>query len=233
VADCEIANCVTGISGYYLQQSFLERNWIHDVDGSCINLSRGGSKVILDNRLTGCGSHGLVLGESNNGTQIVGNQIWHNGGNGVHISGTAGNVPARNIEIAFNTLVANRAGISLGPAPYSGVFEVRVRNNLVQANTANGILVDPAVTWSEEHNLFFDNGGDGSSGTLAVQGWDPTGLNPADVLGDPLLTDPAGGNFTPGALAIDAGVDLGFDRNGALPGDFNGVAPDIGAVETP
>ncbi len=32
---------------------------------------------------------------------------------------------------------------------------------------------------------------------------------------------------------INAGVPTGDDFNGAMSGDFNSTAPDIGAVETP
>lgn len=117
----------------------------------------------------------------------------------------------------------------------------RIQNNILVGNAEAGIRSATNTSQHEDHNLLFDNAGDGASGAAAVLVEDgpdagvysPVSPAPSDVLADPMLADAPGGDMAPGPAAIDVGVDLGHDRNGGAPGLFNGSAPDLGAVETP
>jgi hypothetical protein len=54
------------------------------------------------------------------------------------------------------------------------------------------------------------------------------------VFTDPLFTDPGNDDYglVSTSPAVDAGVDLGIDRNASDPGAFDGSGPDIGHPES-
>jgi nitrous oxidase accessory protein NosD len=179
------------------------------------------SLVLSDNSIHDCAGQGILLDQVARNVLILGNKIWANG-DGIRVS-----PDANQHEIYFNTLVGNSVGVNLQGA----VSGIQLINNISALNLQYGIQVGDQAQITAHHQLFFDNGGDALSGTRAFSSLGRLGAT--DVLADPAFTDTAGGDFTPSAGAIDRGVDLGYDRNGALQGSFNGVAPDIGAIETP
>lgn len=126
------------------------------------------------------------------------------------------------LKIQHNTIVYSAvSGINVGQA--SGLD---VRNNIFAFNVQYGLAGADAKFSQQDYNLFFGNGA-GHCNPCAV------GAN--SVLLDPAFVDVAGDDYTlsAGSPAIDAGTDLGVDRNGAAVGSFNGAAPDIGALERP
>lgn len=58
---------------------------------------------------------------------------------------------------------------------------------------------------------------------------------PTDLTVSPRYVDRAGRDYRllPGSPAVNAGVGLGLDANGPESGNFNAIAPDLGAFETP
>jgi hypothetical protein len=105
-----------------------------------------------------------------------------------------------------------------------GGLQVDFRNNIVAGSSSVGILVSSGDFAALDASLFFDNG------SSDCQNCAP---GPACIFGDPNFVDSATDDLSVRAdsPAIDQGIDLGYDRNAELTGDFNGSAPDLGAIE--
>ncbi|MCF8242326.1 MAG: lamin tail domain-containing protein [Melioribacteraceae bacterium] len=105
---------------------------------------------------------------------------------------------------------------------------VIVRNNILVGSDheqSTGLGQGGDVFLTASNNLFFGNSIDTTFSpaegyTYTDEGGSLYGL-------DPMLTDPAAANFEimDGSPAIDAGMDIGYT--------FNGLAPDMGALESP
>jgi hypothetical protein len=217
-----IANAEHAVILYEVLGAVVFGNDISITGGSAILLDYAvDQSFVSDNRITTCGMSGIKLGSGCNENQLTGNLVTGCAAGGITLDGSA----TQN-GLAFNTLVGNAVGVGL-----YGSATATLANNLIAGNASFGIDDSTTGTWTEQHTLFFDNGGDGTSGANAI---DPArALAGTDVLADPLFADAAAGDYTPQAGAVDAGLDLGLDRNGAQSGLFNGAAPDIGAVESP
>jgi hypothetical protein len=248
VSHCTFVNCNETNNGnavtlYYPQRTYISDNRIQ-LCGNGIYVQGGGSLDVADNRITQCNLSGIAAELANGGLTIrdnvidqcgfagiflqagthralsIGNVLWDNS-TGIYVHGDADQQ-----EVYFSTLMGNGVGIEL----LGNVMDLVLRDNLFAQNQTYGIELTSSVELLADHQLFFDNGGDGTSGTSA---YSLAGrLQSTDVLADPQLTSPSLGNFAPRANAIDSGLDIGYDRNGSLPGLFNGIAPDIGAIET-
>ena len=74
------------------------------------------------------------------------------------------------------------------------------------------------------YNLYFE---------IATTPCDGCTTGPNAIFEDPLFADPLSFDFTltTGSPAIDSGVDLGIDVNGAQADNYNGIGPDIGYFE--
>lgn len=186
----------------------------------------------------------IALKIDGTGYQIVGNDVVDNAV-GALLGGTAarvwGNTFARQVAGGSNkgisVQISNGAGPveilsntfdrSGGPAiDAAAVASLTVRDNLFTNGGALGLNALPAGL-THDHNGYFGNAGGAVAAGLA------TGAT--DLLADPLYADAAGGDYRllPGSPARDAGVDVGLDLNGAAPGNWSGLAPDLGAFEAP
>lgn len=186
---------------------------------ACFETNDNSGLEILDSRGERC-LHGLYsFGES---IVLVGNRFVDTVSSAVVLRGGTQRI------VAFNTLARATTGLALDGTVTSAL----VRNNIFAFTSEPGIAAASTVVLTEEHNLFFDNQGDGGSGAgaITVDGAPQTTAT-TSVIADPLFFDAGAGDFTPGASVVDQGVDVGFDRNGAAAGNFNGAAPDIGHVE--
>lgn len=133
--------------------------------------------------------------------------------------------PPGSTEILQNTFRANGGNALDGTV----AAPLTVRNNLFTEGDALAMSLALGVGGSiaHDHNGYFGNaGGDLGSGLLH---------DPTDRLADPLYAGAPGvdDGLLPGSPAIDAGIDTGLDVNGDAPGRWNGLAPDLGAFESP
>ncbi len=151
-----------------------------------------------------------------------------NGGSGTNIRGSL--------------LVQNDTALSID----AGASDVVVRNNTFWNNGTAAIDIASGSTGNQVHNNLFSTNPISVSAapaslTLDYNSWWASSTNCSGctiganaVTSDPLLTDPANRDFElrETSAAVNAGTDLGDDRNGPEPGLFWGSAPDIGAVES-
>jgi hypothetical protein len=210
IADCQVAtNVAAGPNLVFARNQIVGVSRYAFTCGYAGNMQTSAS--IRDNVFRLIGGD-VVAGFAGCGFDIVGNLFDTVGGRAV---GQGARV------MAFNTFYKCRLGSTPAGQIFGNIF----------AQGADVAL--SAIGNSTSYNLFFNNNGDGVTGANAVQGVAPSALDPSNIFADPQFVDAANGDFTPGANAVDHGVDLGIDRNADLPGNFNGAAPDIGAVETP
>jgi hypothetical protein len=115
--------------------------------------------------------------------------------------------------------------------------DLTIENNIIKDVSLNGIEVSAATTTAKGLSIDYNLYHDGDGNMQCVVKWGSTcytslasfvsarGYETHGIQGDPLLTNPAGGDFRPTNTSpvIDAGVNVG------LP--FVGSAPDIGAFE--
>lgn len=106
----------------------------------------------------------------------------------------------------------------------ASVASLTVRDNLFTHNGAFGLSAVRSGLLHDHNGYFANASGDLSSGLA----YDLT-----DLLHDPLFLDGPAGDYRLDAAspAIDAGIDTGLDVNGAEPGLFSGLAPDLGPFE--
>ncbi len=185
----------------------------NDVSGGDVGIRvASGTAIVQGNRVHG-NRVGVVSANSN--ATIQRNLVFANISTGIQVTSTAGTV-------RFNTSDGNGAD---GLSP-SGSVQVDVRDNLFTNNAAYGVGGPLGGAFPFDHNGYFGNGRGAIAGGA---------LGPTDVTGNPRYLERAGADFhlLPGSPAIDAGVDVGLDVNGPAPGNFNGAAPDLGALETP
>lgn len=162
----------------------------------------------------------------------------HDCGTGIRVMVTGGNARIDRSVIYANTLgldlratTAIRACVIAGNTSdgikATGSQSLAVRSSLLTGNGGFGINATSQTIASRDTNGYFGNGGGPLSG----------GQLPAanDVTADPLYLAPQAGDYRlgPESPAINAGVDLGLDLNGAAPNRFNGPLPDLGAEESP
>ena len=171
-------------------------------------------------------------------TGIEANVIWGNGEHGVHLYGDD---PVRpRIE---NNLVYGNAGAGLQSDAYHHSTDLVVVNNTIHANRGPGLAFNKsALLVRLTNNIVAANGGYGlvclTEGPLSSHNdlWnndagDYSGCTPGltDISANPLLLDPAAGDFCPafGSPCIDAGT--GTD---APATDFDGITrPQGGGVD--
>jgi hypothetical protein len=173
---------------------------------------------------------GNVVRDNAIGARIAGGpaRLWQNtfaqqvkGGSnkGIGVELLAGSGP---VELLHNVFDGN-GGSGLESAVAA---TLTVRGNLFTGNGALGLDALPTGL-AHDHNGYFANAGGAVAAGLST--------GPTDLLADPIYVDAAGGDFriVPESPAIDAGLDTGLDVNGAAPGLYSGLAPDLGAFESP
>ncbi len=205
--------------------------------GDGVDLSGTASILGPRNDLTGF-ANGCRLSAA--ATLVDGNRI-HGGGVGILVR-AGGNAIVRRNFVYLN----NSDGISIGSAQTSTL----VWFNTVDGNGGDAVSVAPSASSADvRDSTLTNNGRFGINGVSTVFLYrDPNVLyanasgafstgSPAasSVQADPAYVNRAVGDFRllPASPAVNAGVDLGLDVTGPLPGNYSGSAPDLGAVETP
>jgi hypothetical protein len=176
-----------------------------------------GSSLLRDVHIHGNSATGIIV-EAGAGADLGPCLIHDNGGNGIRAEGSV------DLSVRHCTIANNQVSGILATLEASGLI---VLNSIVAENGDPGIVVDDQT--SVDTIDFSDVAG---NQTANCQGCT---LGAGCTTQSPDFTDPAVEDYTlqAGSPAIDTGTDLGFDRNGAGAGDFNGTGPDMGYYETP
>jgi len=185
--------------------------------------------VIRDNRITGNGGDGIQLIDdqalSSRVFRIERNLIANNAQAGIGMmccmnsreDFQAASLGER-IYLFDNSLVGNHHGVTGG--------DNAVALNNLFANTTRVALKGMNGSSIAAYNLFFANGRDFADSNADVA---------TSIAADPLLD--ADHRISPGSPAIDAGTAFfTWDSQVVLnrgPGDYTGLAPDLGAFEAP
>jgi len=211
----EISDCTLMDSGQSLAAAGaghrILRNTVVGSDGAGIWCSAANSELFW-NRVVDTAAIGIQLTSEASGTELVGN-ILIRSAYGIAVA------PATNVVIAHNTIFDSGVGVAI-----DGALQVDFRNSIVASSSSAGILVSAGDFATLDASLFFDNGGND------CQNCTP---GPDCIFGDPRFVDSATDDLSvlADSPAIDRGIDLGYDRNAERAGDFNGSAPDLGAIE--
>jgi len=173
----------------------------------------GPSAQVRDNRIVDADSNGIYLSGAASGALLVGNLVVRS-----DVGISLGNLSGATFW--FNTVVDSGGfGISIGLG--SGID---FRNNIVTGSGTWGLNAADNRFDSITHNLLFQNtSGDCNSCTPGAP----------YLTSDPLYVNAAADDYSLQASspAIDAGVDVGADRNGSGAAAFDGAAPDLGHIE--
>jgi hypothetical protein len=177
------------------------------------------------------------------------------GGNRIHANVTGIEVFGVRARVSGNAIfgqIVSGPFSGTGLRIFGGTDPVEVWHNVFDGNARDGVE-SAAVPLDLRNNLFTNNAGYGVRAQTASFapgrfGWNgfwgnllgpvlpPLATGPTDVPFDPLYVDRPGGDLRllPGGPAIDAGfMPPLLDVNGPASGDHNGLAPDLGAEETP
>jgi hypothetical protein len=190
-------------------------NLIENAQGHAVAVYSDGASVI-DNVISDSANNAIFLSGTANDTLIRGNLLLRAGTAIGMASGTT------NVRIWHNTIVYNSVtGVVVGQA--NGID---LRNNIIAFNTQYAVNAADVKFTQQDYNLMFGN----TSGDCVA-----CTPGPNSVLTDPQFVNAAADDFALGATspALNAGTDLGVDRNGASAGNFNGAAPDLGYLEGP
>src|SRR5688572_17262440 len=236
IRDVEVSGCTgepifladVAATGLELLGSYLHDN------GQAATIYGVGS-LVVGNRITGSGATGLAAyGPS---PQIRDNQILDHQNAGIFLHSAAdgallvGNLVARaDVGVSFGSLSGATMwfntvhacvgfGVSVGQAT-----GVDFRNNIVTGSGTSGVNAADNRFTVITHNLFFENvSGACNSCTPGA---------PA-LMSDPEYVEESADDFSLQLTspAINAGVDVGEDRNGSSAGNFDGSAPDLGCIE--
>jgi hypothetical protein len=208
-------------------------SYFHD-NGQGVTISTDNS-LIQGNIIESSLSTGLSIHAAN--AEVMDNEIYDSATDGLYLNPAADNVIA-----IGNLLVRSNRGISMGNLSGATIWF-----NTIVDSADFGISVGLASTVNLQNNIITGSGNVGVSGAdsrFSVFDFNlffnntPGPCNtctpgPNTLSGDPLYTNAGLDNYLPsGGPAVDSGVDLLEDRNGATAGDFNGSAPDRGYVET-
>jgi hypothetical protein len=209
---------------------------LHD-NAQAAHFAGDAPQIIYNSIFSSGGAGAVVFGD---GAQFVANLVAFSNGPAVYLDGGVDDVlllanisysnfigiellDASNVRVWFNTLdQSGWLGMRLVTAS-----NVDFRNNIITNTFADGVEGSAAQFSERDYNLFYSTGlEDFNFGAIGPNSMTAT---------DPLYTNPGAFDFTlqSGSPAIDAGFDLNEDRNLGAPGLFNGVAPDLGAIEAP
>ena len=226
----------------------IARNYIHDLDNTecplsgdervtAIYIHQGDDWQAHHNLIVRVGGGNAMLGMGLNTIQNADNASVHHNivveadecglCNGARASGGSASV-----RYVHNTVIGgNRFGLDQD----DGANSVWLNNLVTGASLAQVRLVSAdSAGWTFDHNLYFseepDAIGDFSGTPSELEPWQTAcGCDENSLSADPLLPPSGLHNFTPAANspAVDAGVETPEGN------DFNGAAPDIGALEAP
>ncbi len=150
--------------------------------------------------------HGIQIQTGILGSEIAQTTLHNNGIDGIQ-AGSA-------VTIRHATVALNQTGIT-----GSGDAPLVVENSIFYQNSGSGITVEDQATVD-----FSDFFGDSCGNCF---------IGASSITDDPQFVDvPDDFSLATGSPAINAGTDTGLDVNGDSAGNFNGAAPDMGALES-
>jgi parallel beta-helix repeat protein len=219
---------LVNVDGISVTNCIIESSTRHGMN--IVGANNGsGNNLIASNTIRGNGSRGVSIWDNGSSGNIFHTNIIHsNYYDGVQV-GSGGN----NTNIYHNVFYNNgTSGNGSGVIVSSGVTGVIARNNLFTNNNRYGLNdVDGGASTSIDYCGFYGNG------TAACNYDCLTGSQ--NIASDPQYASPGPptnfGLTECTSPAIHAGIDLGADQpdlNGPDAGNYNGPAPDIGAIET-
>jgi len=197
----------------------------------------GGTLVIEDSVFDGLAHHGdihedVVQFDADGISLVARRNIFISDGTDCFMINTG--APLGDLEFSYNVFSHVADAIKLHSAA-----SIEVYNNVF--DSCRDILVNESTPVTVRNSIFTGTGWS-SSGTVHITGYDTlyclwdTGTiefeeGEGNVEADPLFTDPDAADYhlRPGSPAINAGVDVGLDRD--LDGNPIVEAPDIGAYE--
>jgi Right handed beta helix region len=178
----------------------------------------GGAITVIGNFIHHNG-YGVAYFSGTNGSQCVGNRIWANVSRGIHTSNGLSN-----LTVLHNTIEGQTSGAGLYLGQNNNGHDVR--NNIFSNNSRYGIEGTTSGFAVFDFNDLWGN-------TLGACTACTPGANSQAV--DPQFRNRAGGDLRllPTSPLINAGATVSHDNNGPAAGNFNGSAPDLGALEAP
>jgi CSLREA domain-containing protein len=182
----------------------------------CLQANGAGS-ILRGLYIHDCSSAGLVVAATATGTEIGPCLLHDSGDTAIQALGTTG-LTVRNCTIATN----GGSGIDATAAG----SDLLVENSIVFDNRDYGVAVDPGATATVVFSDLAANRLEQCLNCTPGEG---------SIASNPMFVDPIADDYSlmPGSPAIDTGRLNGIDVNGAASGDFNGVAPDMGGIESP
>ena len=206
---------VTGTAATVGPRVSLTRN-----QGNGLVLLAGAAHRVLDSRVEAHGAAGIRIARTCASAQLKGNTLVDNRV-GIWVHHAAATV------VWHNTITqSSNAGLTYVTEGLGSGMAQDLRDNILHGNGTFGVSGSPTFD-ARSHNMFHANG----SGAWRAS----EQLGAASVRAAPKMVSPERGDVRlwPDSPGIDAGVELGWDSNGPRAGNYNGVAPDIGAWESP
>ena len=182
----------------------------------CMQIN-GSASVIRGLHLHDCATTGLVVAAVADQTEIGPCLMHDNGGTAIAALGTS------NLAVRNCTLTKNR---NSGIDATAGGTDLLVENTISTDNREYGVAVDPGAPVDVVYSDVAGNRLEDCLNCTPGEG---------SITGNPMFVDPTGDDYTlaAGSPAIDTGRVNGIDVNGGSDGDFNGLAPDMGGLESP
>lgn len=193
-----------------------DNNQIYDLELRDIRIAmqvNGSSATLFGLNVHDCPDGGIIVAAAALETRIVASVLHDNRDAAIQAVGTSG-------LAIVNCTVHRNAGSGIDAT--AGAADLFVENTLVTGNQDYGIEVDPGATTSIDYSDLSGNRLEDCLNCTA---------GPNSITDDPKYTGDL--HLEPGSPAIDKGNPNGIDLNGDAVGDYNGLAPDMGAFESP
>ncbi len=180
---------------------------------------------LVDSEISDCQSdhnvaeHGIYLGAGCAGVKLLHNTCTDNGKSGIQVNGAGPQGPNHDIVIDGNTITHNGITMQAAAINLLTVWNIRVSNNVLVNNLANGIAVSysPALVASGK-----------SIPAVSFLGNKVTDCGWRDVTGGGTMSY-SGNAF--GVAGVRAVIDPSSPKAGFIDGGGNTVATDVVAVQ--
>lgn len=216
VTRCQLHDNGSGVRWEGSNDTFGPDNVVHRNGDWGIDVS--GTALVVANVFRDHSGPGIQVGSGGDNSTLTGNMCWDND-RGIELA-----MRVDNVKVWHNTLHSNRRD---GLRIRDGASGADVRNNLASNNGDFGIDASGGGVGTIGGNDLYQNA---SGGCRACPSLGPRALSVAPGYINSAVRDLRVFRSSP---VVNAGLDLGADRNGPAPGNFNGAAPDVGAFEAP